>query len=713
MTRKQRQSLPPPQPKRRKFKLPEPDYEPEGDEVSVDPVIASEVNEIFDETPASTTDLVSVHSKLPQIYWKTIPYKYFNRIQSATVDSLLSTNQNVVISAPTGCGKTVLLELAVLHLHNEWLNEGHRLTDPFPYLVIYVCPTKALCKEVFTSWNSKFLTYNLRCVEVTGDTDNVLSQIQQHLSQYHIIFTTPEKLEIMSRRWSAPYGEDHLVDRIRLLLIDEVHLLNEPRGAHIETIVSRLRMRSSFHHDAHPIRIITLSATFPNSIDVAQWLQALHFSFDASYRPVPIDRIVLGFPNKNQKNPFLFENILCFSLLLRVFGYSPNKPVMVFSSTRKGCISLANQLIDDCERNGLSTHGFLRSDDLQQGIQQHIRRVQDSSLRQWLQHGIAIHTAGLCMIISSFSFTASNDRQIVETLFEHGFIQVVCTTSTLALGVNLPVYLVIIKGTVQWKGGGKGYEPISEAMLQQMAGRAGRPQFNERGVAVILTSEENVAKYQEIEGTHEVIESNLTEMLHSITDNESLFQWLKGTFYYIRVHKNPSHYHIVVNQSQSNPHAYIDTQLESLLSYYITQLQSNGSFQHSSSFIDLITVDENGVYGTRLGGILMQKYYLKFTTALVVMSVYHRAIVPYHTFSSTIILSLIFKEFNEYPIKQGQKTFLNLVYNKLGKYHYKGKVKGPEHKVTAIIMAALGNIKIEDMSLLLEVDGVSICLICE
>ena len=95
------------------------------------------------------------------------------------------------------------------------------------------------------------------------------------------------------------------------------------------------------------------------------------------------------------------------------------------------------------------------------------------------------------------------------------------------------------------------------------------------------------------------------------------------------------------------------------------------------------------------------------------MFIRSRAIVPYHTFSSTIILSLIFKEFNEYPIKQGQKTFLNLVYNKLGKYHYKGKVKGPEHKVTAIIMAALGNIKIEDMSLLLELDGVSICLICE
>lgn len=87
-----------------------------------------------------------------------------------------------------------------------------------------------------------------------------------------------------------------------------------------------------------------------------------------------------------------------------------------------------------------------------------------------------------------------------------------------------------------------------------------------------------------------------------------------------------------------------------------------------------------------------------------------RVAVPYHTLSSKIILSLTPKEFNEYPIKQGQKTFLNLVYNKLGKYHYKGKVKGPEHKVTSVLMAVLGDIKIEDMSLLLEVDGVMIRL---
>ena len=51
---------------------------------------------------------------------------------------------------------------------------------------------------------------------------------------------TPEKLEILSRRWSAFYQENYLVNRVKLLLIDEIHILNEPRGGNIETIIARL-----------------------------------------------------------------------------------------------------------------------------------------------------------------------------------------------------------------------------------------------------------------------------------------------------------------------------------------------------------------------------------------------------------------------------------------------------------------------------------------
>lgn len=154
----------------------------------------------------------------------------------------------------------MLLELAVIHLHDAWLRDGHSLADRFPFLVLYVCPTKALCREVFTSWSAKFLPYNLRCIvglarrthrrkSRATRTPSVSVAISasphveesQQLAQAAILFTTPEKLEILSRRWSVPFASDALADRIRLLLIDEIHLLNEPRGANIETIVSRLR----------------------------------------------------------------------------------------------------------------------------------------------------------------------------------------------------------------------------------------------------------------------------------------------------------------------------------------------------------------------------------------------------------------------------------------------------------------------------------------
>lgn len=80
--------------------------------------------------------------------------------------------------------------------------------------------------------------------------------------------------------------------------------------AHLLMGIVRETFQQIHHQSSHAIRIVTLSATFPNSVDVAEWLHATHFSFDASYRPVPIERLVFGYPNHNQKSPFLFEKYL-------------------------------------------------------------------------------------------------------------------------------------------------------------------------------------------------------------------------------------------------------------------------------------------------------------------------------------------------------------------------------------------------------------------
>lgn len=133
--------------------------------------------------------------------------------------------------------------------------------------------------------------------------------------------------------------------------------------------------------------------------------------------------------------------------------------------------------------------------------------------------------------------------------------------------------------------------------------------YNEEGVAVILTSEEQVAKcaktggmrgrYSFSEETQVVVESNLTAsitecinneiVLRSVTDAAALFQvgvargreakWMKGTFFYIRVHKNPQHYHIVPDPALTAvvaQHAFIDAQLREMLLGYVTQLRQAG-----------------------------------------------------------------------------------------------------------------------------------------
>jgi ATP-dependent DNA helicase HFM1/MER3 len=109
-------------------------------------------------------------------------------------------------------------------------------------------------------------------------------------------------------------------------------------------------------------------------------------------------------------------------------------------------------------------------------------KTKNKALQSALHASVGFHHAGM----------ESSDRLLVETLFRDRVLQVLCTTSTLALGVNLPAYLVIIKGTRMYVGldgeSTNGYREYDRSACLQMIGRAGRPQFDTKGVAVIMTT---------------------------------------------------------------------------------------------------------------------------------------------------------------------------------------------------------------------------------
>jgi ATP-dependent DNA helicase HFM1/MER3 len=245
------------------------------------------------------------------------------------------------------------------------------------------------------------------------------------------------------------------------------------------------------------MRIIALSATLPNLGDIGEFLgcetDAIHY-FDESYRPVPLDVHTLSMGIVT--NPFLFDKSLDERVNQQIARYSEDKPVLVFCPSKKGTEILAKLL----SQRLIAPHSILRKARSNLTL---ISGTRDTALRALLSCGLAYHHSGL----------PPEDRSLVEQLYLEGCIYVLCSTTTLAHGVNLPAHLVIVKGTSCWRGGSRGYERITKADTIQMLGRAGRPGFDERGVAVIMTSQQDYDFYAGIALNAEVIESKLQRNL--------------------------------------------------------------------------------------------------------------------------------------------------------------------------------------------------------
>jgi len=230
--------------------------------------------------------LVSL-ANLPDRFRTVFPFPLFNAIQSKCYPVAYQSDSNLVVSAPTGGGKTAILEMAICRLVSGFNSDQ--------YKIVYMAPTKSLCSERQRDWRSKFATLDLTCAELTGDTDNAhLRSVQSA----HIIVTTPEKWDSMTRKW-----KDHakLMQLVKLFLIDEVHILRDTRGATLEAVVSRMKSVGS------NVRFVALSATVPNSEDIATWLgrdptsqhiPAPRERFGEEFRPVKLQKHVIGLPYK-------------------------------------------------------------------------------------------------------------------------------------------------------------------------------------------------------------------------------------------------------------------------------------------------------------------------------------------------------------------------------------------------------------------------------
>lgn len=119
-----------------------------------------------------------------------------------------------------------------------------------------------------------------------------MNMSKQEIQETHIIVSTPEKWDVVTRK------TDGMMDMVNVMIIDEIHLLNDERGLVLECLVARAFMTSG--KIQKPIRIVGLSATLPNYEDVARFIGAEGpgtFYFDSSYRPTPLKCAFYGIKN--------------------------------------------------------------------------------------------------------------------------------------------------------------------------------------------------------------------------------------------------------------------------------------------------------------------------------------------------------------------------------------------------------------------------------
>lgn len=147
------------------------------------------------------------------------------------------------------------------------------------FKIVYIAPLKALASEIVDKFKSALSYLGMVVKELTGD----MSLTKQEISETHIIVSTPEKWDVVTRK------TDGMMNSVNCMIIDEIHLLNDGRGLVLECLVARalttgLKMQK-------PIRLVGLSATLPNYMDVAEFIGADAegiFAFDSSYRPTPL-----------------------------------------------------------------------------------------------------------------------------------------------------------------------------------------------------------------------------------------------------------------------------------------------------------------------------------------------------------------------------------------------------------------------------------------
>ncbi|RCH92282.1 hypothetical protein CU097_011673 [Rhizopus azygosporus] len=613
-------------------------------------------------------------------------YDTLNRVQSIVYPIAYETNENMLVCAPTGAGKTDVAMLTVLrclsqHCHpppRKGTTEIDFKIAVNEFKIVYVAPMKALAAEIVEKMQKRLKFLGVKVRELTGDMQLTKAEI----SETQFIVTTPEKWDVITRKGT---GDVELTQKVKLLIIDEVHLLNEDRGAVIESIIARTIRQVESSQSL--IRIVGLSATLPNYIDVATFLrvnpyQGL-FYFDNGFRPVPLEQHFIGIkgkPNSVQSNERM--NKACFDKVSELV--QQGHQVMVFVHARKETVKTAQMLREEVAAEGLGDFFDCIDAPNYANFKKEIARSRNKEMKELFQYGFGIHHAGMLR----------SDRSLTERMFADGSLKVLCCTATLAWGVNLPAYAVVIKGTQVYDSTKGSFVDLSILDVLQIFGRAGRPQYETHGVGYILTTHDRLSHYISAITQQHPIESKFIEnivdnlnaeiSLGTVTNIDEAVTWLSYTYLYVRMRKNP----MVYGMSHSEP---VEDPLLGRKRHEIITMAARKLAECQMILFDGST----GYLVPKDLGRIASNFYIKHKS----IEIFNSMMKPRMTEADVLAMISLSSEFDQIKSRETEHQELKKLLENACACDIKGGPEDTPGKVNILLQAYISNAYIDDFAL--------------
>ncbi len=465
------------------------------------------------------------------------------KIQKEAIQKGLFFRKSFLACAPSGSGKTLIGELCAIN--NVFQKFGKS---------IYLVPFKALASEKYFHFKKSYGKYGVRVALSIGDYDVEDSKLEKA----DLIVTTYEKMDSILRNF---YDKEWIFD-ISTIIVDEIHVIGDSsRGPRLESLIVRL---NEFLHNP---QIIGLSATINNPDFFNRWLISLKNDsvlIKSDDRPVPLHYQIKVSRNKSSAIKKITKIIIA------------NKgQLLIFVNTRKGTQKLAQELKNLIEKElDESNLKYLKRTEKNLGKIKGVNR----ELKSIIRHGVAFHHAGLL----------PRERKTVEDLFRRKKIKIVCCTTTLSAGINMPVRTVILKDFKKYVTSGQNiknftgfhqngdgfsyFKPFSSNEVFQILGRAGRPGLDSVGYGIILVNnieerawvEENyfknigieeslIPKYNDLESGLNKINVLKEQVLLRVYEEkritfDQLISFFKKTFFWFSIKEKTLQQEIPIDQ---------------------------------------------------------------------------------------------------------------------------------------------------------------------